>query len=237
MNVLMLAFYGEGNSDREFLPPLIQRTSKAILDDYANRMVELWDLKTIDKKSGSQDKAILEAAQEAGERHALLIHNDADTRGYWKTREELFEPGNTLVQKFSGWACQNLIPVIPVREVEAWMLADLETLGRILGAKLDPYMFNLSSGIAAIEALGDPKRKLNDIVRYVNANRSRRRQQIDLQDRLEPLARQVNLHKLFELSAYREFVGDLARTLEMLHFIPYNSTARLLEKNQFSRYC
>lgn len=236
MNVLMLAFYGEGNSDREFLPPLIQRTSKAILDDYANRMVELWDIKTINKKSGSQDKAILEAAQEAGERHALLIHNDADARGYWKTRKKLFEPGYSLVQEFSGWACQNLIPVIPVHEVEAWMLADLETLGRILGAKLDPHMFNLSFGIASIETLSDPKRKLNDIVRYVNANRSRRRQQIDLQDRLEPLARQIDLHKLFELSAYREFVRELALILEMLHFIPNNSTARLLEKNQFSRY-
>jgi hypothetical protein len=178
MDVLMLAFYGEGNSDREFLPPLIQRTSKAILDDYAHRMVELWDIKTMNKKSGSQGKAILGAAQEAGERHALLIQNDADARGYWKTREELFEPGNTLVQNFSGWVCQNLIPVIPVREVEAWMLADLEAPGHVLGGTLDPHMFNLSSGIAALEALSDPKRKLNDIVKYVNTNRSRRRQQI-----------------------------------------------------------
>jgi hypothetical protein len=102
MSVLMLAFYGEGNSDREFLPPLIQRTSKAILDDYADRIVELWDSTTITKKSGSQSNVILEAAREAGERHALLVHNDADTRGYWKTREELFEPGKTLVQTVSG---------------------------------------------------------------------------------------------------------------------------------------
>lgn len=37
MSVLMLAFYGEGNSDREFLPPLIQRTSDAILAHYAKK--------------------------------------------------------------------------------------------------------------------------------------------------------------------------------------------------------
>jgi hypothetical protein len=97
------------------------------------------------------------------------------------------------------------------------MLADLKTPGHVLGAELDAYLFNLSSGIAALEALGDPKGKLNDMVRYVNANRSRRRQQIDLQDRLDFLARQVGLHLLFELSASRTFVKEFAQTLEILH--------------------
>jgi hypothetical protein len=115
MDVLMLAFYGERNSDREFLPPLIQKTSKAILDEYANRMVELWDIKIINEKSGSQEKALLEAAQEAGERHALVIHSDADTRGYWKTREELFfsqeirwyrnVPGGSVKISFLSFLC------------------------------------------------------------------------------------------------------------------------------------
>jgi hypothetical protein len=122
-----------------------------------------------------------------------------------------------------------------VREGEAWILADLETPGHVPGVTLEPHMFSLSSSIAAIENPGDPKRILNDIVRY-NTNRSRRRQQVDLQDRLEALARQIDLEKLLKLPAYQKFVEEFARTLAMLHFIPHNSTARLLEKKKFSKY-
>ncbi|HEY1349857.1 MAG TPA: hypothetical protein VGF67_09555 [Ktedonobacteraceae bacterium] len=74
----------------------------------------------------------------------------------------------------------------------------------------------------------------NDIVRSVNANRSHRRRPVDLTTRFESLARQVDLFKLFEVPTYREFVRELAQTLEALHFILFASTSRLLETSSQS---
>ncbi|HEY1349858.1 MAG TPA: DUF4276 family protein [Ktedonobacteraceae bacterium] len=137
MSVLMLAFYGEGRSDREFLPPLIQRTSDAILAHYAQSVVEIWDIRIIEKKRGDLGTCILQASKEVGECHALLVHSDADRLGYWEAREDRFTPGQTLVHNYSGWSCQNLLPVIPVREKEAWMLADFEALSAVPSASLE----------------------------------------------------------------------------------------------------
>lgn len=199
-------------------------------------IVEIWDIRTIEKKNGDLGTCILQASKDVGECRALLVHSDADNLGYWEAREDRFTPGYTLVQNYSGWSCQNLVPVIPVREIEAWMLADFEALSAVLGISLERREFNLSPHIAAVEGLADPKRMLNDIARYVNADRSHRCQPVDLTTKFEPLARQVDLFKLFEVPAYREFVRELTQTLEALHFIPFDSTSHLLKNNRFSRY-
>jgi hypothetical protein len=237
MDVLVLALYAEGPSDAHFLPPIIQRTSEAILARFALTMVGMSDPLIITKKHGNLDWCILQASQEAKHCHVLLVHNDADRLEYDEARRQRFEPGLHLVQQSGDEVCHHLVPVIPVRMIEAWMLADGNALRNVLGTNLDHQMLDLPRRAALVETIADPKYRLNDIIRKINAVAgSRRRQPINLNAKLEPLARQIDLNKLFEVPSYRTFVNDLAQTLEHLHFIPYDSTQKIFANNHFSRY-
>jgi hypothetical protein len=233
----VLALYAEGPSDTHFLPPIIQRTSAALLARFALNMVGISDPLIIAKKHGDLDRCILQASQEACHCHALLVHNDADRLEYNEAKRQRFEPGLQLVRTCGGEVCQHLVPVIPVRMIEAWMLADSNALKNVLGTNLDQQTLGLPRRAALVETIADPKYRLNEIIRKINAAAgSRRRQPINLNAKLEPLARQVDLNRLFEVPSYRAFVNDLTKTLEQLHFIPYNSTQELFANNHFSRF-
>jgi hypothetical protein len=236
MAVLVLALYAEGSVDTLFLPSIIQRTSEAILAQYSLNIVDVPEIIIIPKKHGIKlDQCILQASQDAKRCHALLIHNDADNLGYDTARQQRFIPGFNLVQQNNSETCHYLIPVIPVRMIESWMLADVDTLLNILGTDLSPQQLRLPTRAALVENITDPKDMLNNIIRTLNTARSRRRQAVHLSAKYEALARQVDLNKLFEVPACKEFVNDLAKTLEELHFIPYASASKILSNSYFSK--
>ncbi len=79
MSSLSLALYCEGNTDRDFLPTIIQRTAQDILNKRARRYVEVLAVDVvagISKQKDGQD--ILEAAMQMYGYHAMVIHKDAD---------------------------------------------------------------------------------------------------------------------------------------------------------------
>lgn len=158
----------------------------------------------------------------------FLIHNDADRLGYAEAWKQRFEPGLTLAQQNSSETCRHLIPVIPVRMIEAWMLADLNTLRNVLGTNLSAQELDLPNRAALVETIAHPKNTLKEAIQKLNSIRSRRRQPIRLDTKYEALARQIDLNRLFEVPAYKAFVGDLATTLEELHFIAHNSRSQIL---------
>jgi hypothetical protein len=117
------------------------------------------------------------------------------------------------------------------------MLADVDALKNVLGTHLDSQALQLPSRAALVEKIADPKCTLNEIVRRINATvGSRRRKAINLNTKFEPLARQIDLNKLFEVPSYREFVNNLAKMLEDLHFIPHNAASQIQASNHFSRW-
>ena len=236
MDVLVLALYAEGSVDTHFLPPVIQRTSEMILAHYGLNLVDVPEILIIPKKQGKLDQCILEASYEAKHCHALLIHNDADNLGYSKARQQRFNPGFELVQQSRDERCRSLVPVIPVRMIEAWMLADCDVLRNVLGTNLSPQDLGLPARATLVEAITHPKEVLNEIVRKLNAVRSRRRPAINLNTKYEALARQIDLNKLLEVPAYKEFVNDLAKTLEELHFVAYGAAEKIASITHFSVY-
>jgi hypothetical protein len=220
MAVLVLALYAEGTVDTRFLPPIIQRTSEMILMHCGQSVVDIPEPIIVSKKHNSLDQAILQASREVRGCHVLLIHNDADSRTFERARRERFEPGFALVQQCSEEVCRNLVPVIPIRMTEAWMLVDVDALCGVLGTNLSPQMLELPSRAALVESVTDPKNTLNEVMRKVNAGRSQRRQHISLNTRYELLARRIDLNRLIHVPSYKSFVDDLTSTLAELHFIP-----------------
>lgn len=218
MSSLSLALYCEGNTDRDFLPTIIQRTAQDILNKQARRYVEVLNIDVvagINKQKDGQD--ILEAAMQMYGYHALVVHKDADNRTYKETREQGFEPGYLLAKKNRHIACEHLIPIIPVREVEAWMLADHEVLRKVLELQERLQNLGLPRRAALVEADPDPKITFNKVVARASKDR---RLKINRASLYTALAEEIRLERLGQIPAYQNFLEELSNLLIELHFIP-----------------
>ncbi|HEX2909866.1 MAG TPA: DUF4276 family protein [Chloroflexia bacterium] len=223
MPQLILGLYTEGSTDANFLTGLVVRACEDLFlqhNVYNMEVVEPFVVNaSLDPKGQvSQAERILQAARLASGFHALLVHSDADKRTRAETIEYQFQPGYDEVNKQSSGVCEQLLPVIPVRMIEAWLLADTQTLCQELDTILTPVQLGLPTSPAAIEGDANPKQTLEEALRKVNANRPRtarvRRGELYL-----PLGRSVNLKELTRLNAYQEFIADLTAVLKQLNLI------------------
>jgi len=217
VTALLLALYAEGSSDDRFLPSVLQRTAESLLarrQRYAVEVAEPYIVTLPVARRGSADRAglIAQAARECANFHALIVHSDADGPTRDRAYSERFLPGQQRAAEESGSGratCQRLVPVIPVRMTEAWMLADLRALLRVIGTDLAPRDLGLPTRPRLVERVPDPKSSLDRLVRRCCP----RRRRISVGDLYEPLGRQVDLGKLSQVPAYRQFAEDLTGVL------------------------
>lgn len=224
MTTLVLALLAEGNTDRRFLPILIQRTAAGILADRGRTVVDVLDPVVVEpeiRSAGQANRMRSVAGQVAGY-HALMIHIDADDATPHRALDERFRPGADLIHQahLSGeFVCNLLIPIVPVHMVEAWMLADTETLRIVIGTTASAEDLGVTSHAHEVEANADPKHMLREVVRRAYINRSRRRRGVSISDLYEPLARQISLNRLRLLPSYQRFQQDLTDALIRLNMI------------------
>lgn len=222
MKALALALYAEGSTDRYFLPSIIRRTSRRILDQHGQSkvVVEPVDLIEINKVGLGQDECILQAAQKAIGNHILIIHCDADHPTSEKALKERFLPGYELVQQVKEQICSSLVPIIPVQATEASMLAaNHDLLQREIGTNKSARDLGLVSRARQVESDPDPKQTLKEIIRKANEERSRRRREVDLSLLYAPLGREISLERLSNVPSYKQFVKGLTETLKILNLI------------------
>jgi hypothetical protein len=222
MIALVLALYAEGRTDERFLPVVIRRTVEHILAQHGRIDVDVLEPiivnHNIDRKFSTRAERILEAAHRAHGFHALIVHADADHPTPERALKERFMPGHDLVQKAKDRVCNRLLPIIPVRMTEAWMLVDSEALRKVIRTNIDEQALGLPTRARQIESDPDPKQTLHQILQNALAHYPRRRRGIVLGTIYEPLARQLSLERLSALPAYQQFVKDMTETLIILHF-------------------
>lgn len=220
MSVLVLGLYAEGRTDERFLSIIIQRTAERILLHHMEPDVDVLRPLIIKKKIGIDqlDKRIFQAALESEGFHALIIHSDSDSRTFLETFDERFKPGYDLVQQSNEPICKDLIPVITVRMVEAWMLADHETLRNMLSTHLSIRELGLFDRLSQVESYRDPKEKLKQVVKVVYPRQDRKWHKI-MGELYGELALEIRLEYLDHLYAYQRFVEDLEEALKNLGVI------------------
>jgi len=138
---------------------------------------------------------------------------------YNQAKTELFEPGYLLVQRRSMLICKNLLPIIPVREREAWMLADIEVLQAVLNTSINAKKLGLPAKPMLVENISDPKSTLRQAAQKAYAHRPRRHREIDIEELYRELSQKIRLERLQLVPAYKEFVSELTRTLKTLNLI------------------
>ena len=220
MKTVSIALYCEGNTDRRFLPPIITRTARRLLDRFERYDVEVLPIRPIEVVAKKQKASIVMAARQAAGDHILIIHADADHPDAYKARLERFEPGYQSVQRSRGAICKDVLPVIPVQAIEAWMLADHEQLRLAIGTKMEAHALGIPEKARMVESIARPKQKLREAVQKAYASRPKRKREVDIDFLYQLLGEQLKLDRLDEVPAYQQFVFDLTKALERLGFIP-----------------
>lgn len=223
MTTLVTALYAEGRTDERFLPVLLQRSMTDWLARHANRIVDVLEPVVVNcNDEGSRADRILAVAQQVSGYHLLFVHADADNSTSQRAYNERIAPGLALVTSAlsSGLSvCTELVPIIPVQKVEAWLLADAASLCKVIGTSLSPAALSIPLRADEIEGIVDPKQRLQDVMRTAYSSRPRRRRVVKPGELYEPLANQVSLAALARLPAYQHYLRDLDAALRRLHFI------------------
>lgn len=223
---LYLALYSEGVTDDKFLSRIIERTVEELLHTSTDEEVDPMPLFLVDryvKKESSGAEKILEAARIAHAHDLLIVHSDTDAQKHAEVLETRFNPGYELIKKASitEKVCGRLVPLVPDRMMEAWMLADLATVLDILSAdmkqsalkaELKKRNINLPSKPHQVSTIPDPKYVLQQIVDIVGVRKRRN----GLDDLYYQLGNEIRLESLRTVDAYQSFVEDLTSAIRSL---------------------
>ncbi|GAB3800854.1 hypothetical protein GCM10027605_17180 [Micromonospora zhanjiangensis] len=101
--------------------------------------------------------------------------------------------------------------MIPVRETEAWLLADGEALRNTLGVRWSDADLGLPRRARDVEQISDPKKVLDQIMCRVSR---------PVRSHYGQLGELISLEKLREVPAYRRWWDDSRVALEALGFRP-----------------
>jgi hypothetical protein len=104
------------------------------------------------------------------------------------------------------------VPVIPVRETEAWALADVDALREVLGTTRTADQLGLSMrALRALEENNDPKALLRQAMAASSARQRRRQPTIPA-----GLGNNVSLGRLRDLPAYTRFEAAVQAALRQI---------------------
>lgn len=218
MRTISLALYAEGATDYRFLSIIIQRTVENILLQHDHPdigVLEPTPLKNI-KGNSIGDKIFL-AAKAAYGVHILFIHLDADSRTWERAKEERFDPGIERIKSSSlEKLCRDLVPVIPVKNTEAWLLCDYEAFCEAVGINVPMHEINWPKRPKMVESISDPKCKFNEILKTAYSIRKRT---YETGEFYEILSRLININKLLLVPAFKKFYCELANTMKKIRII------------------
>jgi hypothetical protein len=195
---LVPGLVAEGDTDEHFLSRVIARQLRA-LTDCAPRPVDVQSVLYGAYRMTRDDSRIGQAVEDlANDCHLIFLHSDHRERGKAdRLAACLADKGVTLP----------LIPLVPVKETESWLLADAKVWGRVPGADTS----HLPGKPRDAEKLPDPKAVLKAVLVDI-AHRK-------VDEHFAFAGEHVDLAVLARLPAYREWVDATTEALGSRGFL------------------
>jgi len=203
---LSLAFIGEGSTDFRFLGTLLYRACFELCLA-SSQTVDIKDEVTkIHPPSRVLENVVSEVKGNEREYSVVFIHRDGKSsyenaliEGIQPIREQLSLPS---------------VAVIPIKETEAWVLADRESVMKAFSGVSDTAKLSGTPEGRALEKLPDPKKTLNDWYFLSTGRKANSKRGPTLF--LEQIAGSCRLSELRKLPAYRRFETELLTTLKQM---------------------
>ncbi|MEV1241613.1 DUF4276 family protein [Nonomuraea sp. NPDC049750] len=195
---LVPGLVAEGETDEHFLGAVISRQLRA-LTDLSPRPVDVQSVQYAACRMTKDDSRIGQAVEElADDCHLIFLHSDHRERG----------KADRLTTYLAGkGVTRPLIPLVPVKETESWLLADAAVWDRVPGA--DTSLAPRKPKDA--EKVADPKAVLKAMLTGIAYR--------EVNEYLAFAGDQVDLAVLARLPAYREWVDATTEALGSRGFL------------------
>lgn len=146
----------------------------------------------------------------------LCIHVDQDGQDVYANKITPFL--NALREQDRESHCQIIVPIIPIRMIEAWMLADKELLKeRIYGQQYRDVDLGLHR---PPESYADPKCTIENAIRKVmEEHPKKRRDQVTIADLYSEIGNSIAIEKLRALPSFVDFERNVRKAFVDLHYI------------------
>ncbi len=219
---IFAGLFTEGSSDISFLESIVERTITDVAFDCTGQIdIEVKEIR-INKSGLNFNDQVLTASEYGLQEFGitlLCVHADADSKTLHDTYLHKIIPSSQELQKQNGEKyCKVLVPIIPIQEMEAWMLADRELLkGEIntrksdneLGINRDP------------ESYSHPKEVIENAIRIAREGIvKRRRNAVTISDLYLPIGQNIEIEKLERLPSYQDFKRNIVTAFQELNFLP-----------------
>lgn len=147
----------------------------------------------------------------------MFVHADGagDPEG---ARRNLVDPAGRKVREDPDLGGHRHVAVVPVRETEAWTLADGDALREVFGTTLDDAALRVPASPREVEGIVDPKAELDAAYAAAQGGRKARRRK-KAASLLEVVGERVCLSALAEVPAYRRLKTDLRAALRELNYL------------------
>lgn len=217
---LFFGFIAEGNSDYEFLTPIIEKTLIEIAQ--AGRGVFDVDVKKIDcGKGDSFSQFVFNASKVAWQdlgMHLLIVHSDADNESNDNTYINKINPAKEFIeQQIDTECCKNMIALVPIYETESWMLADKELFKKTIGTKKSESELNINGHP---ERINNPKERIIEAIRIGRAELPKKmRNNLDIKDLYSYLGEALRVEKLESFNSYIDFKNNVKQELVKLSLL------------------
>lgn len=188
----------EGEADEMFLGPVIYRQLRRTVERYAGSVAEVKPTEAGGCRSIREfDRVVDTVLDLAADCDLIFVHNDCNERG----------KADRVAARLQGRPNQTpILPLVPVRETEAWLLADAAVWPGLAGADVHA----LPGCARDVEKLRDPEQ---DLARVVPSRAPRRR------DFFDYIGRNIDLTALAHVPAYARWLADTEDILKELRYL------------------
>ena len=211
----------EGTTDIRFFESIVRRTFQEIALRECRPDIDI-DIRRLNtKKTGRSFIEYVKQASYDGVKDfgmmVLAIHADADRETYDGRRRYNIDPAQEELDKQGDDYCKILTPVIPVRMMEAWMLADKELLKSEIGTTKSDNDLKINRDP---ETIADPKAVIEEAIRIAQSDLPKRRQRLTISDLYAIIGDKISINKLLSLDSYQKFQDEVRATYRTLNYMP-----------------
>lgn len=224
MHYLDLALFCEGPTDERFLSPLLQRLCQEICLAFADGPVEVAEevvpLVNVrkDMNRPRDERIVLAAVETTLARRILFVHADGAGDAA-RQHAALVAPALARIETDAGLSGKGIgVAVVPVRETEAWALADGDALRRVFGTTLDDDSLGVPKQARLVENIPDPKKTLDDA--YLRTDPGSRYARRGAGALLSSIGQRVSLSRLRQVASFMRTEADVLAALQRLHIVP-----------------
>lgn len=209
----------EGTTDIRFLESVVRRTFEDVAFE-CTQDVEVYLYVIPSLKTGKPfPQYVKETYSKALDMYGVMclaVHTDADRESYEERMADKIEPARKELMTLNDDESSKLLtPIIPVRMMEAWMLADKNLLKAEIGTDLSDVVLGIERNP---EVIPDPKKTIEDAIRIATEELPRRRNRPTISELYEVIGNAISTEALMTLSSYRKFKEEVRDTFGKLGY-------------------